>query len=215
MKTTPYLSRAAFSAVAFLSLSSLPALGAVLWVDEVIATPTTYTGAVGGLTDQTNTTGWTDMTMEGTATLTLGWSTAFTNDGTGIIKIVSPLRVFPDPVGSGFDIRFLLEDDSYSDTYTVSASTAVKRLDLQAKKYVTWQTILIDDIYDGPLAVKGIEFTNPNPETADGVTTYDPLGILSVSAEVPPEPDDQAPEPASALLAAVGAITLAGRRRRR
>ena len=216
MKTTPCLSRAALSAAAVLCLSSLPAMGAVVWVDEILARPSTQTGTDAAITDQSNNTGWEGITLSGVApTLTLGWSNAFTNDGTGVIKIASTLRLFPDPTGSGYDIRFLLEDDSYSDTYTVSASSAVKVLDITAKKYVARQTILIDDVYNGPLAVKGIEFTNLNPETADGVTTHDPLSILSVSAEIPPEPDDQAPEPASAMLAAIGAITLAGRRRRR
>lgn len=186
-------------------------MGAVLWVDEVIATPSTYTGTVASITDQSHGSGWNDIVLSETSpTLTLGWNTAFTNDGTGVIKITSGLRLYPDPTGSGFDIRLLLEDNTYSDVYTVSASSALKVLDTQAKKYVMKQTILIDDIYDGPLAVKGIEFTNLNPNTSGGNA---PFSLWSVTAEVPPEPDE-APEPSSTLLVGAGALAILARRRK-
>ncbi|RYD20846.1 MAG: hypothetical protein EOP88_13540 [Verrucomicrobiaceae bacterium] len=211
MKTTSLsLKSAALAAIAL--MTSVPAMGAVLWVDGVLAMPTTYTGTapdfVSKITDQSNATAVTGITLAGADTLTLGWSTPFTNDGTGVIKITSTVNLFPMASGSGYDIRLLLEDDSYSNTYTVSASTGVKEIDFVIRAYVSRQTVLINDIYSGPLAVKGIEFTNLNPKVGGG---NDPLSIRSVLAEVPPE---VIPEPSATLLAAAGGLLLATRRRR-
>lgn len=153
MKTrSTSLTGAVFAAIAL--ITSLPAMGAVLWVDGVLAMPTTYTGTaqdfVTKITDQSNATAVTGIALEGTDTLTLGWSTPFTNDGTGIIKITSTVNLFPQASASGYDIRLLLEDNSYSNTYTVSVSTGVKEIDFVIRAYVSRQTVLIDDIYSGP-----------------------------------------------------------------
>lgn len=187
-------------------------MGAVLWVDQVLSMPTTYNGTaqdfVDDITDPSEATIADGITLSGGATLTLGWSTAFTNDGTGLIRITSGLNLFPMDPDSGYDIRLLLEDGSYSNSYTVSATTGVKELDTTLKAYVSRQRILINNIYSGPLAVKGIEFTNLNPNTGGG---NDPLSIRGIRAEVPPE---AIPEASSALLAAAGGLLLAKRRRR-
>ncbi|BCU76143.1 hypothetical protein llg_08580 [Luteolibacter sp. LG18] len=187
------------------------ASGASYWVDGVLDAPPTYLGNPDPVTDQTNSTGWSGVELDEGQTLTLTWSTAFFDDGTGQIIVNSTLRVFPDPAGSGFDVRLLLSDGSYTDTLTLDDAGGVKVLDTQAKKYVARQTFDINDLYTGPLAIKGIEFTNLNPSDVDGSTVHDPFSLLSVYATVPAEP---VPEPSGSLLALGGAALLLGRRRR-
>lgn len=186
-------------------LTATSSMGATLWVDGVLTTPTSHIAeSTNPVTDQTNSTGWNGIVLEENETLTLTWATPFFNDGTGIIRVNSALRVFPDPTASGFDVRLLLSDGSYSDLMTISESTGVKTLDVQAKKYIAVQTIAIADLYSGPLAVKGIEFTNLNPDGAGG---HDPFSLAGVNAVIP------VPEPSAAALGLVGVLGLIRRRR--
>ena len=189
-------------------LTATSSMGATLWVDGVLATPTSHIAAdPAAITDHTNVTGWLGVTLAANETLTLTWDTAFFNDGTGVIQVNSVVRTFPAPTGSSFDIRFLLSDGSYSDQVAIAAQTGVKRID--GKQFISQQTIGIAGIYSGPLAIKGIEFTNLNL-TSDGAGGFvnQSFSLLGVNAVVP------VPEPSSSLLA-LGGVALLGMRRRR
>ncbi|MGC4015621.1 MAG: hypothetical protein QM755_14035 [Luteolibacter sp.] len=209
MKRTPVMKGALAALLPLLACAS--ASGATYWVDGVLDAPSTYLSDSNPVTDQTASTGWSGVELEEGQTLTLTWSTAFFDDGTGQIIVNSTLRLYPDPTGSGFDIRLLLSDGSYTDTLTVDVSSSVKTLDTQAKKYVARQTIDISALYTGPLGIKGVEFTNLNPSDSDGVTIHDPFSLLSVYSTVPAEP---VPEASSSLIALGGGVLLLARRRR-
>ncbi|WP_367873922.1 PEP-CTERM sorting domain-containing protein [Luteolibacter sp. Populi] len=208
MKDSP--ARLLLLATASCLLTATSSKGAILWVDGVLATPTSHIAAdPAAITDQTNVTGWSGVTLAANETLTLTWDTAFFNDGTGVIQVTSTVRLHPSPSGSSFDIRFLLSDGSYSDQVSIAAQTGVKRIDKDTKQFVSLQTVGIAGIYSGPLAIKGIELTNLNL-TSDGAGGFvnESFSLLGLNAVVP------VPEPSSSLLA-LGGVALMGMRRRR
>lgn len=198
-------------ALALPLLSVCSACGATIWVDGLLATPTSHIGHdPTEITDQTFTTGWRGVYLAEGEALTLTWSIPVFNDGTGIITVTGEANLYPVPSNLAFDVRLRLSDGSYTAPQTIASSSGVREIDRDLRKFVSRQTLNIASLYDGPLGVTGIEFTNLNPYMMNGDTpAHGGFNLLGVSATVP------IPEPSAVLLSLAGAAVFAGRRKRR